>query len=51
VLEVLTDGVLERPHATADLSDNQWGSGRDMFTAFRANVGSANIGATVFGDF
>lgn len=51
VLEVLTDGVLERPHATADLSDNQWGAGRDMFTAFRANVGSANIGATVFGDF
>ena len=51
VLEVLTEGVLERPHATADLSDNQWGVGRDMFTAFRANVGSANTGATVFGDF
>ncbi|MFL4469855.1 phosphogluconate dehydratase [Tateyamaria armeniaca] len=51
VLEVLTEGVLERPHATADLSDNQWGVGRDMFTAFRSNVGSANTGATVFGDF
>ena len=51
VLEVLTEGVLERPHATADLSGNQWGTGRDMFTAFRSNVGSANTGATVFGDF
>ncbi|WP_299722761.1 phosphogluconate dehydratase [uncultured Tateyamaria sp.] len=51
VLEVLTEGVLERPHATADLSDNHWGAGRDMFTAFRSNVGSANTGATVFGDF
>ncbi|MEO0402892.1 MAG: phosphogluconate dehydratase [Pseudomonadota bacterium] len=51
VLEVLTEGVLERAHAKADLSDNQWGVGRDMFTAFRNTVGSANTGATVFGDF
>jgi len=51
VLEVLTEGVLERPHATADLSANHWGVGRDMFTAFRNTVGSANTGATVFGDF
>ena len=51
VLEVLTEGVLDRPHATADLSDNHWGAGRDMFATFRANVGSANTGATVFGDF
>ncbi len=51
VLEVLTEGVLERPHATADLSHNQWGVGRDLFTAFRDTVGSANTGATVFGDF
>ncbi|WP_415401554.1 phosphogluconate dehydratase [Tateyamaria sp. SN3-11] len=51
VLEVLTEGVQMRPHATADLSDNQWGVGRDMFTAFRNTVGSANTGATVFGDF
>ncbi|MEP1356050.1 MAG: phosphogluconate dehydratase [Tateyamaria sp.] len=51
VLEVLTEGVLERPHATADLTDSHWGAGRDMFTAFRSNVGSANTGATVFGDF
>jgi len=51
VLEVLTEGVLDRPHATADLSDNHWGTGRELFTAFRSNVGSANTGATVFGDF
>ncbi|MEP1199535.1 MULTISPECIES: phosphogluconate dehydratase [unclassified Tateyamaria] len=51
VLEVLTEGVLDRPHATADLTDSHWGVGRDMFTAFRSNVGSANTGATVFGDF
>ncbi|MEL6464643.1 MAG: phosphogluconate dehydratase [Pseudomonadota bacterium] len=50
-LEVLTDGVLDRPHATADLSENHWGVGRDMFHAFRNAVGSANTGATVFGDF
>ncbi|WP_299286539.1 phosphogluconate dehydratase [uncultured Tateyamaria sp.] len=50
-LEILTEGVLERPHATADLSDNHWGVGRDMFTAFRNTVGSANTGATVFGEF
>ena len=51
VLEILDKAVLKRPQATADLSDNQWGMGRDMFNAFRANVGSANTGATVFGDF
>ena len=51
VLEVLTEGVTERTHATADLSDNHWGVGRDLFTAFRSNVGSANTGATVFGEF
>ncbi|APX12680.1 phosphogluconate dehydratase [Tateyamaria omphalii] len=50
-LEVLADGVLDRPRATADLSDNHWGVGRDMFHAFRNTVGSANTGATVFGDF
>ncbi|MEL6886194.1 MAG: phosphogluconate dehydratase [Pseudomonadota bacterium] len=50
-LEVLTEGALERPLATADLSDNQWGVGRDLFTAFRASVGTAATGASVFGDF
>ncbi len=50
-LEVLTEGALDRPLATADLSDNQWGVGRDMFHAFRNTVGSADTGATVFGEF
>ncbi|MEO0667254.1 MAG: phosphogluconate dehydratase [Pseudomonadota bacterium] len=50
-LEVVTQGALDRPLATADLSDNQWGVGRDLFHAFRNTVGSADTGATVFGDF
>ena len=50
-LEVLTQGALDRPLATADLSDNQWGVGRDMFHAFRNTVGAADTGATIFGDF
>lgn len=51
VLEVLAEGILERPRATADMSANQWGTGRDLFSAFRANVGSADTGASVFGEF
>ncbi len=51
VLEVMNADALERPLAKADLSDNQWGVGRDMFSAFRNSVGSADTGATVFGDF
>ncbi|HEY9038149.1 MAG TPA: phosphogluconate dehydratase [Roseovarius sp.] len=49
-LEILTDGVLERPAATADLSANQFGVGRELFASFRRNVGSAETGATIFGD-
>ncbi|WP_424832896.1 phosphogluconate dehydratase [Ruegeria sp.] len=48
-LEILTDGVLERTPATADLSANQFGVGRDLFGTFRANVGSADTGASIFG--
>ena len=48
-LEILTDGVLERSPATADLSANQFGVGRDLFGTFRANVGSADTGASIFG--
>ena len=50
-LEVLTEGALDRPLATADLADHQWGVGRDLFAAFRASVGTAATGASVFGDF
>ncbi|WP_417670770.1 phosphogluconate dehydratase [Roseibium sp.] len=38
-----------RPLATQDLSDHETGVGRDLFAAFRANVGSADAGAHVFG--
>ncbi len=48
-LEILTPGVLDRSPATADLSANQHGVGRDLFSAFRHNVGSADTGASIFG--
>ncbi|WP_170560988.1 phosphogluconate dehydratase [Ruegeria atlantica] len=48
-LEILTQGVLDRAPATADLSANQHGLGRDLFGAFRQNVGSADAGASIFG--
>ncbi|MEX0307954.1 MAG: phosphogluconate dehydratase [Ruegeria sp.] len=48
-LEILTPGVLDRAPATADLSVNQHGVGRDLFGAFRQNVGSADTGASIFG--
>ena len=48
-LEILTPGVLDRTPANADLSANQFGVGRDLFGAFRRNVGSADTGASVFG--
>ncbi len=48
-LEILTDGVLDRVPAKADLSTNQFGVGRDLFGTFRANVGSADTGASIFG--
>ncbi|MES0826024.1 phosphogluconate dehydratase [Ruegeria sp. SCP11] len=48
-LEILTPGVLDRAPATADLSANQHGVGRDLFGTFRANVGSADVGASIFG--
>ncbi|WP_121068085.1 phosphogluconate dehydratase [Chachezhania antarctica] len=48
VLDILTSGVLDREPATADLTGNQHGVGRELFAAFRANVGSAETGAAVF---
>ncbi|WP_174838812.1 MULTISPECIES: phosphogluconate dehydratase [unclassified Ruegeria] len=48
-LEILTRGVLDRNPATADLTKNQHGVGRDLFDAFRQNVGSADTGASIFG--
>ncbi|WP_430539489.1 phosphogluconate dehydratase [Ruegeria pomeroyi] len=49
VLDILTEAVLARDPVTADLSGNQFGTGRDLFAAFRAAVGSADTGASVFG--
>ncbi|NOD35151.1 phosphogluconate dehydratase [Ruegeria sp. HKCCD7296] len=48
-LKILTPGVLDRAPATADLSSNHHGVGRDLFGAFRQNVGSADTGASIFG--
>ncbi|MEM9270528.1 MAG: dihydroxy-acid dehydratase, partial [Pseudomonadota bacterium] len=45
-LDILTEGVLERPAAQADLQDNRAGIGRELFDVFRANVGRADEGAT-----
>lgn len=49
-LEVLVDPDewAARPLATADLSGNEYGCGRDLFAMFRANVGGADVGAAVF---
>ena len=48
-LEILTEGVMERAPATADLSANEHGTGRELFAPFRAAVGAADNGAAVFG--
>lgn len=45
-LDVLTPGALDRPLAHADLAHNQFGTGRELFAAFRAHVGAAEAGAT-----
>ena len=47
-LDILTEGVLERPAATADLSGNEFGLGRELFRNFRREVGTADTGACVF---
>lgn len=45
VLDIITKGVADRPAATADLSDNEHGLGRELFAAFRRQVGTADTGA------
>ncbi len=44
-LEILTEGVLERAPATADLTASGFGLGRELFAGFRRDVGSADTGA------
>ncbi len=46
-LDVLDEAVLAREAATADLSANGHGTGREMFEVFRRFVGSAETGASV----
>ena len=38
-----------RPLAVHDLEDSHWGVGRELFASFRAAVGPADGGATIFG--
>tara|TARA_R110002049_G_scaffold23781_3_gene84469 strand:+ start:79147 stop:80946 length:1800 start_codon:yes stop_codon:yes gene_type:complete len=45
-LDIITPGVLDRPAVTIDLSINDHGQGRDLFTNFRKLVGSADTGAS-----
>jgi phosphogluconate dehydratase len=46
----LSDAELKaRPRAVADLSDNGFGMGRELFSAFRTIAGRAEHGASVFG--
>jgi phosphogluconate dehydratase len=45
-LDVLTEGALDRPVVTPDLSANEHGVGRELFAAFRRHVGPAEAGAT-----
>jgi phosphogluconate dehydratase len=49
-LEVLVaaDEFAARPAAVADLSHNEWGTGRELFAAFRRITGRADRGASIF---
>ena len=47
-LEVLEDGFDAREPVTADLTDMHYGTGRELFAAFRHVVTRAEDGATVF---
>jgi phosphogluconate dehydratase len=48
-LELLVDAadLAEREPATADLSDNEFGMGRELFAPFRRAVGPSDQGASV----
>ncbi|GGD96960.1 phosphogluconate dehydratase [Aureimonas endophytica] len=50
-LEILVDPAVlaARAVAEADLSGNEFGLGRELFAPFRAAVGDASLGASVFG--
>ncbi|MNE89040.1 Phosphogluconate dehydratase [compost metagenome] len=48
-LEILVSAseLAHREPATADLSGNEWGMGRELFATFRRNAGPADQGASV----
>ncbi|MCK0166475.1 phosphogluconate dehydratase [Jannaschia sp. S6380] len=46
-LEVLTDGVADRPLEHPDLASNETGLGRELFKLFRATAGPSDQGAGV----
>ena len=48
-LDNLTEGAMDRPLATQDMSASHAGVGRELFAPFRAAVGAADDGAAVFG--
>ena len=49
-MEVLVDekSFNARPLATCDLTDKQWGTGRELFSVFRQLAGKADEGASIF---
>lgn len=49
-LEVLAIDLDDRATATADMTDNTAGTGRELFEMFRRTTCSADTGATIFGD-
>lgn len=49
-LEIVTEGVLSREAVIADMSQNNFGTGRELFAPFRNAVGTADTGASVFGN-
>ena len=49
-LDILAEGVEDRPDAKADLAASHAGTGRELFAAFRNTVGAATDGASIFGD-
>jgi len=39
--------MAEREPVTVDLSENEWGMGRELFAPFRRAVGASDHGASV----
>ncbi len=46
-IEVLNAGFAARTPVTADLSANDWGTGRELFARLRAGAGDATTGASI----